>query len=80
MRKFLLIALAGLSMAVATGCEEEGPMEEFGESMDNAVEDVRDSGSEMGREMEHAVDEMSEGVEDACEEIKDGMDADNPNC
>lgn len=80
MRKLLLIAMTSLTMAVATGCEEDGPMEELGESMDSAVEDVRDTGSEMGNEMEHAVDEMREGVEDACEELKDGVDADNPNC
>ena len=80
MRNLWLIAMTVLTMAFATGCEQDGPMEELGENMDNAVEDVRDSGSEMGDEMENAVGELAEGVEDACEDVKDGMDADNPNC
>ncbi len=80
MQKLLLTALSVLALALLSGCEQDGPAEELGESIDAAVNDAREAGDELTDGLEHSGDTFAENVEDACEEIKDGMDAENPNC
>lgn len=50
---YLLVALSSFALA---GCPEDGPVEEFGEEVDQAVDDVKDSVEEAGDEIEDAVD------------------------
>ncbi|BFM21711.1 hypothetical protein [Gilvimarinus japonicus] len=40
----------------------DGPVEEMGESMDNAAEETKDA-------MGDAADDVGDGMEDACEEV-----------
>ena len=40
--KLLIIAIAWLSLMLSA-CEQEGPMEEMGEQVDNAVEEASES-------------------------------------
>lgn len=57
----LIAGLSALLLGLATGCEEQGPMERAGERIDEGVEDARDAVAD-------AVDEdgpVEETVEDA---------------
>ena len=55
MQKFLMM-LSGLVLALAlVGCEQEGAMEEAGETADEAVE-------ETGQQLEQAGEEAQEGM------------------
>lgn len=58
----LLVALIALPLV---GCEEKGPMEKAGESMDEAIDDARDAADEIGDDIEDAADEVGDEVDDA---------------
>lgn len=62
----LAAAVAGL---LAVGCEEQGPAEEMGESLDETGESIQDSAEDAGN-----------AVEDACEEAREGVDAEDTDC
>lgn len=62
----LLFAFGGGAML--TGCEEQGPAEEAGEEIDEAVEDA-------GDEIDEAAEEAGDAVEDAADEIEDETDS-----
>jgi hypothetical protein len=71
---FGLVALFALPFGVA--CDRhEGPAEELGESIDDAVDDLKDSGEDLGDKLEDAADEIKDGAED----IKDDIDGDGGN-
>jgi len=57
-----------LSFALAA-CEQKGPAEKAGESIDNAVEDIKDGGEDLGN-----------AIEDACEDAKEGAGAEDTDC
>lgn len=50
----LAFAFGGLSLATMSGCED-GPLEEAGESIDDAVDDAGDKLEDAGDEIEDAV-------------------------
>lgn len=54
----LCALMLALSVGVLAGCEQQGPAEEAGEDIDEAVE-------EAGDEMEDAAEEVEDGVDDA---------------
>lgn len=54
----LFALLLALSVGFLTGCEEQGPAEEAGENIDEAVE-------EAGDEMEEAAEEAEDEIDDA---------------
>lgn len=56
--RVLFAVLFALSIGTLVGCEEQGPAEEAGEEIDEAVE-------EAGDEMEEAADEVDEEVDEA---------------
>ena len=61
-----LFILAAVATPIGlTSCEQEGPMEKAGESMDKAAEDVQDAMGDAGEDMEDAMDDMGEAMEDA---------------
>lgn len=56
MPKWLVVFLAGfLTMGVAA-CDNDGPMEETGEEMDDAMEEAGDSVEDAADDMEDALD------------------------
>jgi hypothetical protein len=59
-----LVAAFGLA-----GCEREGPLERFGEEVDEAAENVRNGGETTGNRVDDAVDDVRDGVEDARDEL-----------
>lgn len=52
---FLLLAL-GLGGAVLVGCEEQGPAEEAGEQIDDAVDDAGDAVNDAADDTENSLD------------------------
>ncbi len=68
MNTFLAIAL-GLAVASSTlACEQKGALEEAGEKVDNAIDDITHPGEgpleEAGRKAGEQIDEMKEGLAD----------------
>lgn len=55
----LLFAFAVSSVGL-TGCEEEGPMEEAGENIDDAADETRDELDEAGDNIEDGVDDLGD--------------------
>lgn len=52
----LLVAMMSLGLAA---CEQEGPAEQAGENIDDAMEDAGESVEEMGESVEEAAEESS---------------------
>ncbi len=60
---------AAVAAFFAAGCEEQGPAEEMGESLDETGEEIQESAEDAGN-----------AVEDACEEAREGVDAEDTDC
>ncbi|MDX1515618.1 MAG: hypothetical protein R3288_02200 [Woeseiaceae bacterium] len=80
MRMMLKIATLFLIAMLAAACEKEGPAERAGEAIDEAADEIQDSGDRVADELEDSGEQLADAAEDACEEFKEGVDADNPNC
>lgn len=63
----VLIAIGILSLAA---CEKQGPMEEAGEKLDDAVENIRGDSRDA---MDTAADKIENSVEDVADEIEDNQ-------
>lgn len=57
----LLAVVAALCVA---GCKKDGPAENFGERIDDAVSDARDRVEEAGDEVREAADEVGDALRD----------------
>ncbi len=57
MGKLGIMLLVAMMAVAITGCEEEGPAEQAGEKVDNAMEDTGDAIEEAGDNVEEAADE-----------------------
>jgi hypothetical protein len=53
-----------------SACEPDGPLERFGEEVDEAAEDARNGGETLGNKIDDAADDVRESVEDAGEELE----------
>ncbi|HMB73363.1 MAG TPA: hypothetical protein VKQ06_07310 [Gammaproteobacteria bacterium] len=66
MKKLTLpLLLAGLSGLAA--CEDQGPLEQAGEEIDEAVEDIQTEGEDPVNQIDDAIDEVRDAAEDAVE-------------
>ncbi|MBB3191229.1 hypothetical protein [Halomonas cerina] len=69
LRKLALSLLIGMTALGLAACEEEGPAEQAGESIDESAEEMEqnidESAEEMGEGMEEMGDEMEETAEEA---------------
>ena len=63
-----LLALSIVALGLV-GCEREGPLERFGEEVDEAAENVRNGGETTENRIDDAVDDIREGVNDAADEL-----------
>ena len=73
MKKFVLVAFA--ASAILAACEQQGPLEEAGEDMDDAI------GTEEQTPAEEAWDDTTDQVEEAVEESEEAWEEatdDNP--
>ena len=80
MRFFGFATPAALLLALfLTGCSDPGPAEEAGQSVDEAMEDARDTlegiGEEPGpaEEAGAALDDMADDAQDGYEDLRDEM-------
>ncbi|WP_168017157.1 hypothetical protein [Halomonas salinarum] len=55
--KFGIMLLVAMMAVAITGCEEEGPAEQAGEEIDNAMEDTGEAIEDAGESVEEAADE-----------------------
>jgi hypothetical protein len=69
----VLSVLLATPLLVLVGCSEPGPAEKAGESIDKAVEDVRDKLNPQG-----PAESVGEKIDDALESMKDSLDSDGP--
>ena len=69
--KALKILATGVLMIGLWACEREGPLERFGEEVDEAAENVREGGETVGNRLDDAADDLREGVEEAREELEE---------
>jgi hypothetical protein len=61
MKWLMLIPMTVLLMA----CEPKGPIEQTGEEIDEAVEDMKAGGETTGNKIDDALDDVSDDVDDA---------------
>ena len=66
--KNFFVPFALLLMLV--GCEKQGPLERFGEEVDEAVEDVRAGGETTGNKIDDAVDEVVDAADDVRKDLE----------
>ncbi len=66
LKTLLALSIVGLGLV---GCEREGPLERFGEEVDEAAENVRNGGETTENKVDDAVDDIREGVNDAADEL-----------
>jgi hypothetical protein len=59
----MLIPMAFLLLA----CEKQGPLEQAGEEIDEAAEDIRAGGETTGNKIDDAIDAARKDVEEAIE-------------
>ena len=75
MKKTLVIAALVSALGFTVGCDNEGPAERAGESIDRDSERVRDkvedAGEKTGRELERAGEKMQDAAQDAKRELND---------
>jgi hypothetical protein len=64
MKWLMLIPMTFLLLA----CEKQGTLEQAGEEIDEAVEDIKAGGETTGNKIDDAIDEVKDDVEDAVEE------------
>ena len=65
-RSLLVLLAAGFLLLPLAACEkEQGPMEELGESLDDAVDEIKDSADDLGDDLEDAAEEAGDKIEDA---------------
>ncbi len=63
--KLRAIAIAAFGLSMLAGCtERDGPAENFGEQIDDAVEDAGDRLEEAGDEVQEAADEVGDALQD----------------
>lgn len=63
MKLLMLIPMAFLLMA----CEKQGTLEQAGEEIDEAFEDIKAGGETTGNKIDDAIDEAREDIEEAVE-------------
>ncbi len=76
-RALLVLLAAGVLLLPLAACErEEGPMEEMGESLDDAVDELKGDTEDLGEHLEDAADDLGDAIEDAGEDLEDAVDGD----
>jgi hypothetical protein len=60
LKTLVAFGLASVFAAGLAGCENEGPVERFGEEVDEAVDTVREGEESVATKVDDAVDELRE--------------------
>lgn len=72
----ILVLVASIWLIVA--CEEQGPAEQLGEEIDEAVEDARAGEEKLENQMDDVADEVREGIDEVAGEIDDAVEETQP--
>ena len=64
-RSALIATSLVLAAPLLAACDDDGPAEQAGEKIDNAVNDSNDTMEKAGESMDDAMDDMHDGMEDA---------------
>ncbi len=51
-------------------CEKKGPVEQFGEEVDEAIDTAKSGEESVGTKLDDAADEIREGAEETADELK----------
>lgn len=70
LRKVAGLLLASALVVGAGGCRDEGPAEEAGRKLDEAVEDLQHGGEGALERAGRKMDEAAENVKESAEELK----------
>lgn len=70
LRQLALSLLIGMTALGLAACEEEGPAEQAGESIDESVEEMEQSIDESAEEMGDSMEEMGDEMEQAADEAQ----------
>jgi ElaB/YqjD/DUF883 family membrane-anchored ribosome-binding protein len=70
MPKTLILLLSLLALLVFTACESEGPAEQAGEKIDNAVEEAQEGLEEAGDAIKDTAEEAGEKIEEAGDKVR----------
>ncbi len=79
MRKICILCLILALATVLAACEKEGPMEQTGEKIDQAIEktkekiDPRGPAEKVGEKIDNTVEEVKKDAQLAKEKIEDSM-------
>ncbi|GAB3351699.1 hypothetical protein GCM10027512_26240 [Chromohalobacter beijerinckii] len=60
LRKMALALIIGMTAVGVVACDDEGPAEEAGESVDNAMDDAGDSMEEAGEDIQNAAEDAQD--------------------
>lgn len=60
-------------------CEDKGPMEQAGEELDEAVQDLRAGGETTGNKIDDAIDKTRDGLKDAKEGVEEAVEEIKPD-
>jgi hypothetical protein len=64
LRRLIPLALSVAAFTLVAGCESEGPAEQAGERVDEAVESASEALEEAGEQMEDKLEEAGDKVEE----------------
>jgi hypothetical protein len=72
-RSILVLLAAGLLLLPLTACKqkEQGPMETLGESVDDAVDEIKDNADDLGDELEDAGEDLEDAADDLGDKLED---------
>lgn len=73
LRRCAVLTAGALLSVFLIGCEQEGPAERAGESIDETVDDVRDRIDEAGDSIDDMADDARDAVEDAADDAEDSL-------
>ncbi|CCO23168.1 YtxH domain-containing protein [Maridesulfovibrio hydrothermalis] len=73
-KKYIYVLCLVAFMAVAAGCESEGPGEKAGKQFDEALNKAKESMQDMSDQAKEAYDQMSDQAKEAYDKAKESME------
>jgi len=71
---YKIVAILAAALLALTACEKKGPMEQAGEGIDNAVEDIQDNTSDAIEDMKDKANDVADEIEEGADEVSDKID------
>jgi len=73
MKKLALTLLLPFGALLAACVDNDGPLEQVGEEIDEAAEDIRNQGETPANQIDDAIDDIRDSAEDAADEVEDAL-------